>query len=180
MEKYYHYVEKQKENYVDLTKDGGINEFAMILFSKSPAKLDQDQCRIFSDDMNVADLFCMLIELVLYGVDILTNKSADIFSLKTSTDDIIYTIKAYLKSSGFDMMVSEEFSEEVNLYRDRTDYFCQITKRPPVFLCHSNWSLLNYQIIENRRFSLSSQLTDYSVFFISSEKKIFLIKFKVL
>src|SRR5690349_10381754 len=112
---YYQYLEKQRENYTDLTQgrentNDSIMEFAKILFNKSKKNLDQDLTGILSDEtMITADVFCMIVELVLYGVDILTDSKYNIFQLKESTDDLIYDLKSYLKSSGFTMEVHEEF-----------------------------------------------------------------------
>ncbi len=45
-------------------------------------------------------------------------------------------------------MVKEDFEQnnEINLYRDRADYFIQITSRPPEFLCYDGWYWLDYRL----------------------------------
>lgn len=204
---FYEYLQKQRENYVDLgePKTNQLNQsvkpedseqqieseqldpvvqFAHILFNKQKSKLNEDLSGILIDEtMEVADVFCMLVELVLHGLDILTNSVNQIFDLKESTDDIIYVIKQYLKSSGFDLEVHEDFMEldqSINLYRDRSDYYCQITARPPEFLCYPGWYVLNYRLIDNPKFDFddNTPLDKFRAFFISKQKKIFVFNFK--
>ena len=181
---YYEYFEKQKENYVDLTKqnpNNSVKELATILFKKSNNGLDKDLTGILLDDqMETADIFCMVLELVLYGLDIITNGEADIFQLQESTDDMVFMIKRYLKSAGFNMEIHEElFVDDIDLYRDRTDYYCQIVRRPPELLCVNGWYVLNYRMIENKKHIINKidPLPNYRAFFIASNKKIFVINF---
>lgn len=187
---YYQYVEQQKENFIDLTKDvpeddpnDNIRQFAERLFSKREKDLKYDLSGILMDDtMVIADVFCMLVEIILYGLNVLTDKTATLFDWTDSTNDRIYSIKHYLRSTGLDMDVYEEIVDidKINLYRDRSDYYCEIVKRPPPFLCHPGWYVLNYRLINNRKFIYDEHtpLELFRAFFISTDKKIFRINFK--
>jgi hypothetical protein len=188
---YYEYYEKQKENFIDLSQgledpNNSVFELANILFNKSKRNLDQDLMGLFIDEsMDVADIFCLLVELVLYGLDILSNGKNTIFSIEDSTDDIIYTIKSYLKSTGFDMIIHQEFIDidndnDTNLYRDRDDFFCEILPKPPSYLCAKGWYILNYRIINNKKFVFTkiTPLNNFKAFFISNTNKIFTMNFK--
>ena len=189
---YYEYFEKQKENYTDLTGDenpnSSVKQFAEILFRKKGSNLTYDLSGIlFDETMEVADVFCVLVELVLYGLDIITNSASDIFALEESGNEIVNLIRSYLKSTGFDIIIKEEFlddspemQENINLYRDRTDYYCQIVKKPPPFLCFEGWYVLNYRLINNRKyiFNNSTPLDNFKAFFITNSKKIFTVNFK--
>lgn len=183
---YHEIFQKQKENYTDLTNEGNdsIKEFAKILFNKSAKNLDRDLSGVLVDDeMETTDIFCMLVELVLYGLDILSDGKYTIFDLNESTDDVVYTIKHYLKSAGLDMIIQEhicEDNENPSLFRDRTDYFCEILPKPPRYLCHKGWYVLNYRIIDNKKNNLIAitPLEKFRAFFISKQKKIFLVNFK--
>lgn len=184
-EKHFQY---QLEHYTDLSEDldnpnDSIKKFAKILFSKKKSVLGENLSGILiSEDMDTADIFCMLIELVLYGLDILTNGETNIFDIPESTDDLFYTIKYYLKSTGFDMEVHEIYiGDDPTLYRDRTDYFCEILPKP-FFLTPNGWYVLNYRIIYNKYFSPEdvTKLEHFKAFLITKNKQIFTICFKYL
>lgn len=179
---YYNYVENQLSNPTNLTNNGNdsIKIFAEILFKKSENKLREDLSGlIFDESMDVADLFCMLLELVLYGYDILENKS--IFKLENDYDDIVFTIKSYLKSVGFDMELTEKYLDnEAVSYRESKEYFYEILPKPPSYLCVSGWYVLNYRIIENKQHTYypTTPLEHMHAFFISERNKVFTISFK--
>ena len=187
---YYQYFENQKENYVDLTSEqnNSIKMFADILFDKKKNNLSMDLSGLLVDEtMQTVDIFCMLIELVLFGISILTNGttiSSVLFSLENSTDDIVSALGSYLRSCGFGILVHEECIEESdpNLFRDRTDYYCQILKKPPKYLCFPGWYVLNYRIIDNKKFRFANitPLEKFKAFFIADNKKIFTFGFKYL
>jgi len=188
---FYKYVEKQQKNAVDLTNDNNndnnsIVKFATILFNKSKNKLDRDLSGIIcqDDSMNITDVFCMLLELVLHGLHILTNDMVNIFDISDTMDELVSDIKLYLKSTGFDMEITEDYidPDDVNLYRDRTDYFCQIMPIPPPFLCHPGWYVLNYRLTTNDKFQYTNvtPLNEFKAFFITNNKKIFTINFKFI
>ena len=180
----YEYTQQQRENCTDLTPNGNdsLRLFAKILFDKSENNLNIDLSGlIFDDSMNIIDVFCMLVELTLYGFDILSNGKS-ILELEEAYDDIIFTIKSYLKSTGFDMDLREIFMEEPELYRDTQEYFCEILTAPPYYMRFPGWYVLSYRLIENNKFS---ELTDtrlsleiLQVFFISKQNKLFTISFK--
>ena len=115
---YYEYFENQRKNYIDLsTGQADINnsvvELAKILFDKSSQSLCEDLTGIFIDNtMETADIFCMLVELVLYGLNILTLGDSTVFELCETTDDIVFNIKSYLKSMGFDMKVEQDYADD--------------------------------------------------------------------
>ena len=187
---YYEHFEKQLENPTDLTQDldypnDSVIELAKILFNKSKNYLNYDLSgAIFDESMDVADVFCMLVELVLYGLNILSDGKTTIFNFEDSLDDIIYTIKSYLKSIGFDMIVvnheSNENDNDIFSYRDRDDLFCEIVPKPPIYLCYTGWYVLNYRMINNNKFKYSkiTPLNTFKAFFISNNKQIFTINFK--
>lgn len=183
--KYYEYLQKQLENYTDLSKNventnDSIVLLANILFNKLKTSLDHDLMGLLVDEsMDTADIFCMLLELVLYGMDILTDGKT-FFDIQASTDDIIYTIKYYLRSVGFDMEVHEIFTddEDLTLYRDRDDYYCEVLAKPTSFL-GNGWYVLSYIIIYNNKFVIQdvNNLLNYKAFFITNNT-IFTINFK--
>jgi len=185
---YYQYFDKQLENYKDLSKDldnpnDSILHLADIVFSKSKRNLDQNLTGILVDEtMETADIFCMLLELILHGINILSDGKNTFFDIDESTDDIIYTIKYYLRSLGFDMEFHEFFTEEENitLYRERVDYYYEIVPKPPPYLCTNEWIVLSYRMINNANFTFdhNTTLDMFHAFYITNQKQIFTISFK--
>lgn len=185
---YFKYFEKQRENYIDLSKgqidpNNSVYELAKILFNKPEKKLQDDLVSILIDEnMDTEDIFCMLLELVLYGINILTKEKCTIFDIEYSFDDLVYQIRNYLKSMNIDAELHEIFTNDndVTLYRDKNDCYCEIVIKPPPYLCTKGWYVLNYRIINNKNFEYtgSKQLEKYKAFFISKQNKIFTINFK--
>ena len=181
---YYQYCEEQRENYIDLSL---INDapnttqlLAKIIFSKPKNDLQQNLTGLlYHDGMEIADLFCMLVELVLYGYDILTNNTnKNLLDIEECTDDILYLIKSYLNSCEFDVVFSEEFMiNDIFLYRDRTDYYCEILRKPPPYFCMKGWYVLDYRMLDNKKFVINNDLATYKAFFITKQKRIFTMKF---
>jgi hypothetical protein len=182
------YVAGQRENFTDLSEgladpNESVKIFAEILFNKNRDNLTDDLSGILIDEsMENADIFCMLLELVLCGVDRLTHQTANILDLTDQTDELVYDVKAYFKSIGFNIKIKEQFIEldQINLYRDRDDYYCQITSRPPPFLCHPGWYVLNYRLINNPKFKFdqTTPIENFKAFFISKSKQVFVIGFE--
>lgn len=184
------YVKSQYDNYVDLgeeVEENNLNDsiriFAESLFRKSEMNARQDLTGVLTDtDTGTVDIFCILLELFLYGHNIITNTQSNIFDLVDSTDDLIYKIRVYFKSCGFTITVDEVFDLDlnINLYRDRDDYYCQITSMPPDFLISPDgWFVLDYRLILNRKFVFNSQtpLNAFKSFFINKNRQIFIISF---
>lgn len=184
-QEYYNYLQKQVENPVDLStssQSAAIKLMAERIFSKSDTtyNLYGIMC---DDSMNAADIFCMLLEFVLYGLDILTNKQTTIFDITESTDDIIFKIKRYLKSMGFDMKFHEEvmLDTESSLFRAKPEWFYELVPKSTLeWWCPpQDWYVLNYRLIPNKLFDITKNenLPDYKAFFISTDKKLFTIQF---
>jgi hypothetical protein len=185
MQEQQEYIEDRKENAVDLTSEGNgsVAALAKHIFSIPFSELDEKQSRIIPDVGDTCDLFCMLLELVLYGLDILSQQKATIFDLKEVNQTEVTIIKKYFQSLGFSINIKQEFLEEdesINTYRDRDDYFCQITEKPPAFLNSTDpWTLLNYRILNNRLYKAEddAKLSQYKTFFINKSRNIYTIAF---
>lgn len=180
--KYYQYVEEQRENYVTLAEDNSsVRLFADFLFSKKIDDLGGHLSGLlFDDGIELLDAFCMLLEIVLYGFD---KFDKNIFELDDQCDDFIYDIKKYLRSMGFDMSIDEvfHFLDNVNLFADKNDYYCQITPKPHPFFCTNDWFVSNHRLVINRNFvSTDTSLNQYYAYFVSKSKKIFSIRFILL
>jgi hypothetical protein len=183
---YYDYYEKQKKNFVDLTQNhndtnSSIFELAKILFAKSSKNLDQDLTGLILDpSMDTADIFCMLIELVLYGIHILTNGSVTIFDLEKTSEDMVYKINSYVNSIGLDMIIGE-CTDSVLVY-SRDDFYCEIVPREhdKYFPNYCGWHILDYHMICNSKFvfTQSSGLDNFKALFVPKNRKIFAVGFK--
>lgn len=187
---YYEHIEKQREKFINLsenldTSKNEIAQLAEILFNKSVNNLRDFSMELMANEtMESVDIFCMLIELMLYGLTILTNNNGSIFDLNDSTNEIVDVTKLYFKSAGFEIIIKQDFVEDdaSNLYRDRNDYYCEIVPKPPPYFCYNDWYVLNYRMINNKRYSFdrTTSLNNFKAFFISNENKIYTITFKYL
>ncbi|MEM3062414.1 MAG: hypothetical protein QW303_02560 [Nitrososphaerota archaeon] len=181
---YYEYVENQRRNYIDLTQqensNDSVKQLAYILFKKPVDKLDQELTGILLDErMETADIFCMLVELVLYGLDILSDGRDQIFSLNEPSDDGVCLIKAYLRSAGFDIEIREDiFSDKSISQNNRDDYYCEIIGESSS--SREEWHILRYRIRVNDRFRFTKNtpLEKFGALFTSSNNKIFIVNFK--
>ena len=127
---------------VDLSKeDNCAQKFAQILFGRPIEQLDsQYSYLILDEDMDVDDLFCMLIEILIYGIEILYGE-LDIFQLESDDHPVVQKLALYFLSCGFRLIV--ETSED-NLY-----YFCEIFPANR----EASWKIGNYALVENGNFA---------------------------
>lgn len=184
------YVQNQRQNYTDLSvnlenPNDSVKIFSNILFNKPLDNLSSDMTGMLLDEeMDVIDIFQTFLEIVIYGLDILTNSSVSLFDLTDQFNDMIYTLKTYTRAVGFDIVIEEEIVEKdrINLYRDRTDYYCQITPKPHPYFCFDGWYVSNYRCIVNSKFVFDKDtcgINDLKAFFISKSRQIFTVKFVI-
>jgi hypothetical protein len=184
---YYQYIERQRQNYIDLSKGGDPNDsviqLASILFNKNIKNLDSDLIGIILDEsMDVADLFCMLIELVLHGLHILTNNNISIFDLDDPYCELIGTMRSYLRSIGIDMIIREELTDEQSTYRDGDNYYCELVPKTSIPPNNIGWQVLDYFLIYNFRFkhTQNAPLETFNLFFVTKQNRLFVVKFKII
>jgi len=180
---YYKYLEQQRENCVQLDDpETSVKELAKYLFGRPVSQLDQNLVGILMEEsMKTIDIFCMLLELVLHGLEILTQGQYTIFDLTESTNNMIDIMKTYLRSAGIKLNLREEFFDDAPcLYRDRTDYYCEILPRPSPHLCFSGWYILGYRINENKKFThtVMTKLNQFKAMFITKQNKIYIMTFE--
>lgn len=167
---HYNYVENQQERYINLVNYGNesIVQFAQILFSEPLKNLKSKLSPLLLEEsMESADIFCMLVELVLRGLNILGNFK--IFDLDGTTNELVSILRSYLQSAGFDMVIIEADVEP-------SEWYCQIVPNGS-----SEWKVLDYNLILNRTFwcDKSTQLENFQTFFVGNNHKIFVIKFNL-
>jgi hypothetical protein len=185
---YLDYMEKQIDNHIDLSTglenpNDSVRLLAEKMFSTKPLDLRFDAVGLlFDDSTEPADIFCAMIEFVLYGLDILSQTKSTIFMLEESTDDVVYLLRSYLKGLGLTMVLNEIIIDDdrnINMFRDRDDFFCEITSKPPPFLCYPGWYVLNYRFIENKKFKFDAhtKLSDFKALFMNKKKRLFSVGF---
>lgn len=189
---YEQYISDQYEktiNLSDQTVTENPNEtiklFADQLYAKDSRYLSTDRCGMLLDENTTAeDLFCIGLELILYGYGKFSK--TELFSIDSTSDDVIYQIRPYLRSVGIVLNIEEDFSYDstnINSYRDRSDYYCQIGTPPPPFidLATDPWDILSYRITLNRKFAVTdtTTLADFKAYFVSKTKQIFTISFSL-
>jgi hypothetical protein len=153
-------------------KNDGIRLVAEHIFNKS--KNDSEVYGFLSEDMDILDIFCMFIELVLYGINILQYKS--LFEITDEYDPIINDLNDYLKKTGIRLVITEQltFGEDIELFNERQDYMFQILPKPSDYLMKNAWTVLNYRIIENKNSD-----NEISAIFYSHERKVYKLHFVI-
>lgn len=185
---YEKYINNQKKNFVDLSTNvddpnDSIKLFAEWVFNKREMDLTHDFGGLLLDQhYNVADIFCMLLEIFLYGHNIVTEKQSTIFDLKESTDDLVCTIKNYFKSFDFDIFVKEINDTNINAnnFKYTNDCYCYINLAPHIlFKTEHDWWIANYELKLNPYFTFTdlTTLPHFKAYFISNDNKIFAITF---
>ncbi|AGF85402.1 hypothetical protein QJ854_gp380 [Moumouvirus goulette] len=177
----YEHIEKQRENYIDLTSESNdsVVYLAKHIFTKPLNQLDTDLTGILLDEsMDIQDLFCMLIELVLHGINILTQSNSTIFDLNSEDDSIIDIIKKYISSLGFKLHLVKQLENDINIVRDNPNYYCEILPKPPKYLCFPGWYVLNYRILSTINKNDYTKLENLKSIFRTNNKDIYEFYFK--
>ncbi|QGR53882.1 hypothetical protein [Moumouvirus maliensis] len=179
--KLHEHIEKQRENYTDLTNQSNdsIIYLAKHIFSKPVNKLDEDLTGILLDEnMDIEDLFCMLVEFILHGLNILTQNNFTVFDLKSEDDSIIDIIKKYIHSMGFKLFILKKLETDINLVRENPEYYCEILPKPPKYLCFPGWYVLNYRILANIKENNFQYLENLKAIFKTNNGEIYEFYFK--
>lgn len=171
-------------NNIDLTNEkNSVREFSRRIFSQSDKTirftLSENQLSVdntlIEKNMNTDDLFCLLVEIVLWGV---SDKGINIFDLNDVANEVVSLIKKYMNSCGIIINLVEDVVEyDPCLYSDRKDYYCQILPMPPKHLCWEGWYIGEYKLITNKYIEFENDLSKYKAFFISDTGKIFVMSF---
>lgn len=111
-QKYYEYVERQRQNYIDLTNDNNsiINITKLIFFDNK----DKIVNILAAESMSIYDIFCMYLEISLRGLHILTDNLIDIFLLEDITDDLIFELKKYMQKLHINIEIKEGYETEID------------------------------------------------------------------
>lgn len=180
---YYEYVQSQMENYTDLTTDtdNSAKKMATILFSQDVNVLKENISRIIpSEGMDIQDLFCMLIEILLYGIDMKTGGEYTLMDMDDSSTEIIDKISEYFKSIGFKISMEKKDNMDISEYRNTDDYYCEITDLPISLIGKNSWCVLRYMIIYNHMCNIEKDINKMKTLFVTSDKKIYTIQFEIL
>ena len=177
---YDEYVENQICNAVDITDEPyQIAVLAQSIFTKSVHSLDNNLTGLLLDEsMDQLDIHAMLIELILYGWNIINTKS--IFESEYFSYDTVELIKKYLKSCNIEMTVDEiPVISDIKLYLNESDYYCEILPKSPSQFGKNEWCVLNYRMNINPKFirEANDNLDKYYSIIIINNDKIFSIKF---
>ena len=177
---YYNYYERQLLNATDIS----VEDLAFCIFTKSKKGLSHNLTRmLFDGEMDTADLFCMLLELVIMGMDILTDEKRTLFDIGDDTDKTIADIRDYFISIGLVSEIYEDYviDSEIDTYNEREDYFCWIAPKSKIMPGSLSKVISNYKIIMNANYNYNSgtDLRNLRAFFMSNNRKIFVITFKV-
>lgn len=186
-DKIYSYIQDRIKNQIDLTikSDNNSNsrKMAEIIFNKNSNHLENDLTRMIpSEEMDIEDMFCMLLEILLYGINILTGGYFQLMDISDDTKEMIEIVSKYFVSLGYNIILEKKEIENNRpcLYRDRDDYYCEVTNRPPELLMVTGWFVLRYRIIKNMKFIKQTKLDDMSVMVITKNLSVYTIKFEII
>ncbi|CAH6420382.1 Hypothetical protein MVR_LOCUS116 [uncultured virus] len=189
------YVDRQAADYTDLTTGladpsssvarevgiirGGSNKcssspdpndsvkaLASIIYSKPFDRLNQNLTGILVDGMQTVDIFSMLLDLVLYGTEMLPAELNSHAGLSITNSLLLERIQCYMTSAGIHMTFEHTNCEpaEAYTYRENKELFCEILPKPPASLFNPYcWSVGDYHIRENL-LHIYSNLTPLSSF----------------
>lgn len=161
---------------IDLTKETDqVNYLADKLFSLPYDSLGDNKFYLeLENNTELYDIFFLCLEIVLFGINKLTN-NALIFDLKQSNDDIIYVIKKYLNVIGLNIDISEIYCENINQERQDSNIYCELFSPPP-FKMHENL-IQGYRVRINHFHEEKKNLNQIKACFINSSGKLFLFNF---
>ncbi|AAV50728.1 hypothetical protein [Niemeyer virus] len=179
---YYKNIENRRNNPIDLSKLDNPDNFVEIVanhvFSINENKLTDNLTQLlFDGETDIEGIFCVYLELILYGINILTNNTSSVFDLDNIENELIDKIQKYLGSCGIKMIVREELVDNIFMFRDKSSHYCEIVPKPPSFLCVNDWFVLNYRLITNVKNKVKSNFTDYWAFFVTNSGKTFSVRF---
>lgn len=187
-QEYEEYIENQVKAAVELVdeveegcdQNDTVRLFAEHLFRKDLRYIKSDFCgMLLDDDTDITDIFHIMIELLLYGYNIL-NPNSQIFDIERSYDDIIYDkLRPYFKSIGIVIEFNEQISSDLRSYQEKDDLYCMIIKNEDNR--KTGWDILGYNLFLNEKFTYdhSTTLSNYNAVFKANNNNIFYINFKI-
>lgn len=133
----------------------------------------------FYESADILELFEFYLELLIYGVDILTSGSFTIFDIISVDNDITLKIRTYFKCIGVQPII--EHVDNIDIIDES---YCQLTyykydaDNKPWFIQPSFYSVLYHNFIYNKNYVMKMDLEDNQACFKSKHNKMYVIKFK--
>jgi len=157
--KYYEYVEKQREKYIDLRQEEDvINKIVDFVFCDKPFNANL----INDENMTIYDIFCMYLEIALRGLHLLA-PDVDIFSLEDVNNILIEKLQQYMKKLFVKIQIKKANVEDIE------KCFIQIAKKD----CD------NFPYIFHEKMTLCVNLEELQAYFLS-KNNIYLIRFSYI
>lgn len=153
---YLNYLEQQRENAHDLRLHeaaddaegdvcGSVKAFADILFNRPVDTLNDDINLVLDERMSIIDIFEMLLDLTLHGINKLASERS-IFDLERVDDPLIELLKRYILNTGF-QCVFETTNEDLREVTCRG--YCRIVPKPENNYSTSLWIHTKYALVAN-------------------------------
>lgn len=163
-----------------------VDTVAERLFSIPYNELDPKNNRFIiemQDDAELYDMFLMFLEIILYGINRLTNGVSKIFDMTDDGDDMIYILNRYLILLGIRVNVVEIVTDTINDYRKRSDIYCELFEPPPFSIFKENL-IQGYKLRINTLYEYkkspgsSTKLKDMYGLFLNKKGKLFRFSFE--
>lgn len=154
-----------------------INKYAMKKVVDMVFANNGDGSIIFIDQgSEVLDHHCMMIELILHGLDFFDSK-IKLFDIDSFDHPVVNFIKNKIMKLNVEIIL-----ENISCPKNPHEYYCQIVPKPPDHVCcESYWCVLSYRMIKNKKPMIANlNLDNYSSFFKTKNGKFISIKFKYI
>lgn len=124
------------------------------------------------DSMEIADTFCMLVEILLHGVNILSHNTKKIFDIDDNDLDLMTKIKSKFINTQF--KINFEIADS-----DKKDYYIKIINQQQELDDPQKWYVSGHELIYNNNFELekNTRLDDYYVVFETSDSLFYYVNF---
>lgn len=156
-------LEKLK-NYSDISNEQNQAEIIAKMIVK------KNECRMMPDDcMEIDDLFCFLLEILLHSIDEIDN-TISIFDLDNIFNPIVYELKNIMHRLSYNLIINDE--------EDKNNYFYKIEQRPMVNT-QTDWYVANkYKLVCNTNFDYKNKsLSDLKCIFTNIYNQTFSVCF---
>ena len=171
-------------NYVDESNCNVIDESSVVstlssqIFGSTPCS---DIIGIICDStMQTLDIFCMLIDILLHGVKILTDNEYTINNIDNEDLDLINKIKSKFSRTQFQVEIKLDGMYDNNHdYRTYNNYHAEIVDNNSDTPTKNTWYILNYKIFCNFDLYMDSDKQLDKIYFIipTPEKYIYRCNF---
>lgn len=178
-EQLYYEIEKQRAEAIQLPL-GEIHQYLDHVYNIPLEKLSDNKCFLTDSDMDVLDLFDLVVTILLYGIDRLTNHTATIFDYHAEVP-IIDELMSRLACTGFTCKIAPLAFDDIPvrdiLLQCRRELEMEIAPFYSPTLSPSHEIVKSYRFIYRQDLSTNADLRRLRAFFVTNDMHIYAISF---